>query len=170
MFVLSIVWLVNLDGCRTLVQPRRSKPPDVQTSLQAPHPRPLPSPSRARHSPPGAPPRHPRVIAILNPSNRWYSIQRRHRRPPAAELPKDPVDPRRPLKLSARGLDRPGRPLDLLAREPQHVDEALLLVRSHVDPPDGIPPLHPPRQPRTETAFPVIDQDHRAISHSPKLH
>src|SRR6267378_1781279 len=107
---------------------------------------------------PPSPPSDPLVIAILPPRQRRHSIHRPEQRPGPAELPQHPADPRRPLKLPPARLHHPRRPLDLVAGEPQRLDQAGLLVRSYRNAAPPIMPLHPASQSGAELALTVVHQ------------
>jgi hypothetical protein len=120
--------------------------------------------------PPSAPPRHPPVVPILRPPRGRHQIERTQQPPPAAQLPQHPVDRRGPLELSPTRLHSPRCPPNLLASQPNRIDQPRLLIGAHRHALTAVPPLHPPRQTRAELAISVVDQGHPAIRHTPKLH
>src|SRR6267143_1541061 len=112
----------------------------------------------------------PPVIPVLRPPERRHQVQRPEQRPGPAELPQHPADPRRPLKLPPARLHHPRRPLDLVAGEPQRLDQAGLLVRSYRNAAPPVMPLHPASQSGAELALTVVHQRQPAARHRPKLH
>src|SRR4030088_2818079 len=128
---------------------------------------PFPSPFA---SPPPPSPGDPSVVPVFHPPNRRHRVQGAEHTPPAAQLPQHPAHPRGPLVSPPTLLDRPRRPVHLLARQAQRLDQAWLLVRAHPHPPVTIVQLHPAGQPAAEFALAVVHEHQPIVRHRPNLH